>query len=273
MSAAASWLAGLPRLHAKARRQWAIHRHCRPLPIAPVRPLVSFTFDDAPASAFTAGRCVLERHGLRGTYYVSLGLLGQGSPSGPIAEAHALRDALAAGHELGCHTYDHLDAWQVPPQAYIASVDANARALEALLPGARFETFAYPKSGARATVKPALAQRFLACRHGGQCANTGQADRDLLAACFLDRSQRADLSFLRHLIEHNARSGGWLIFATHDVQPDPSPWGCTPAFLEAVVRHALRTGTEVLPVREALRAAAVRPMRAPAASLAAPQRP
>ncbi len=217
---------------------------------------MSFSFDDAPRSAFVTGGRLLAEHGLRGSYYVSLGLLGQGSASGPLGGLQELREAAAAGHELGCHTHDHLDAWEVPAAAYVASVEANARALERLMPGTRFETFAYPKSGAVAAVKPALARRFLACRHGGQHANAGQVDRDLLAACFLDRHQHADLSFIRHLLEDNARRRGWLIFATHDVAPNPSPWGCTPGFLEAVVRHALRTGSRVLPVREALREAA-----------------
>jgi hypothetical protein len=38
------------------------------------------------------------------------------------------------------------------------------------------------------------------------------------------------------------------------VATEPSRWGCTPAFLEAVLRHALRTGSRVLPVNEACRA-------------------
>ena len=244
------------RAQAGTRRALASRLHRRTLAVAPVQPLVSFSFDDAPRSAFVAGARVLERHGLRGTYYVSMGLLGQAGPSGPLGGPDDLRAAVTAGHELGCHTHDHLDAWEVPAATYVASVQANAHALEALLPGARFETFAYPKSGAVAAVKPALAQRFLACRHGGQRGNAGRVDRDLLAACFLDRQQHADLSFVRHLLEDNARRRGWLIFATHDVAIHPSPWGCTPAFLEAVVRHALRTGSRVLPVREALREAA-----------------
>lgn len=244
------------RAQAGTRRALASRLHRRTLTVAPVQPLVSFSFDDAPRSAFVAGARVLERHGLRGTYYVSMGLLGQPGPSGPLGGPQELRAAVAAGHELGCHTHDHLDAWEVPAATYVASVQANARALDQLLPGARFETFAYPKSGAVAAVKPALAQRFLACRHGGQRGNAGRVDRDLLAACFLDRQQHADLAFLRHLLEDNARRRGWLIFATHDVAIHPSPWGCTPGFLDAVVRHALRTGSRVLPVREALREAA-----------------
>jgi peptidoglycan/xylan/chitin deacetylase (PgdA/CDA1 family) len=245
----------LARAQSGMRRALASRLHRRGLTVAPVQPLVSFSFDDAPSSAFDTGARVLEHHGVRGTYYVSLGLMGQPGPSGRLGGIEELRASVAAGHELGCHTHDHLDAWQVRPGEFLASVEANSRALQRILPGEHFETFAYPKSGAVAAVKPALAQRFLACRHGGQRGNNGRVDRDLLAACFLDRQQHADLSFVRHLLEDNARKRGWLIFATHDVAADPSPWGCTPGLLEAVVRHALRTGSRILPVREALRAA------------------
>jgi peptidoglycan/xylan/chitin deacetylase (PgdA/CDA1 family) len=243
----------LQRVLDRSRRELAQRLHQRRVRIAPAQPLVSFTFDDAPRSALLAGRHVLERHGVRGTYYLSLGLLGQPGPSGPIATLQEVREAAQAGHELGCHTYDHLDAWHTPWFRYIDSVDANAQALAAHLPGARFETFAYPRSGAVAAVKPALARRFLCCRHGGQRGNEGQADLNLLQACYLDRHAKASLTFLRHLVERNARARGWLILATHDVAPEPSRWGCTPAFLDAVLRHALLTGSRVLPVREACR--------------------
>lgn len=246
---APAWIA---RAFARGRRELAARAYRRPLALGQGEPLVSFSFDDAPRTALVAGARVLERLGLRGTYYLSLGLLGGGSESGPIADVHDVRAVAASGHELGCHTHDHLDAWHVSAHAYLASVDRNAQHLSELLPDLRFETFAYPKSGARARVKPGLAARFRACRHGGQRGNEGVIDRDLLAACFLDQHMRPSLTLLRHLIDRNAARGGWLIFATHDVAPDPSRWGCTPAFLAAVARHAVASGARVLPVREAL---------------------
>jgi hypothetical protein len=47
-------------------------------------PLVSFSFDDAPASAATTGARILESHGARGAYFLSAGLAGQDSPMGPM---------------------------------------------------------------------------------------------------------------------------------------------------------------------------------------------
>src|SRR4051794_20369635 len=70
-------------------------------------PLISFTFDDFPCSAFRTGGRILKEAGLRGTFYASLGLMGTEAPTGKIFLLDDLRDAAAEGHEIGCHTYGH----------------------------------------------------------------------------------------------------------------------------------------------------------------------
>jgi hypothetical protein len=54
------------------------------------------------------------------------------------------------------------------------------------------------------------------------------------------------------LIEENARRKSWLIFYTHDVQPQPSPWGCTADLLRATVSCAVQSGSRILTVQDAL---------------------
>jgi hypothetical protein len=141
----------------------------------------------------------------------------------------------------------------VPCAAYIASVQRNREALHEIIPGAEFTTFAYPKSGATASVKSALRNNFVCCREGGQVANIDGTDLRRLKACFLDRRTEIDIEFIRSLVDHNAARRGWLIFATHDVTAHPSPYGCTPEFLEAVARYVSRSGALLLPVGEACR--------------------
>ena len=45
----------------------------RPVAIPSQKPFISFTFDDFPRSAWLTGGAILERFGVRGTYYASLG--------------------------------------------------------------------------------------------------------------------------------------------------------------------------------------------------------
>lgn len=244
-------LSFVKRARGKVQRTLAARLHRRELRLAGKQPAVSFTFDDAPRTAFGAGAAILEAHGARGTYYMSLGLLSTTGEVGPIAEPRDLERALERGHELGCHTFDHHDAWYTDCASYIASVDRNRAALQGLLPGHAFRSFAYPKSGATAAVKPALAQRFECCRGGGQTFNAGTTDLNLLSACFVDRRARVDLRFISALIDRNAEAGGWLIFAAHGISDGDAQFGCSTAFFETIVQRAVASGSRVLTVSAA----------------------
>jgi hypothetical protein len=241
----------LRRAIGKGRRTLAAKFQRRELAIDTPMPLISFSFDDAPRTSFEVGGEVLSEHGIRATYYMSLGLLDSETELGPIASPEHLLRAVEAGHELGCHTFHHHDAWLTPSREYIESVDENRRALHRLLPDYAFHSFAYPKNGARLSVKAALEQRFDCCRGGGQSFNSGIVDLNLLNACFLDRRARVDLNFVRTLIDGNSEQRGWLIFAAHDISDGALDFGCAVDFFKAVVRQALYSGALILPVAAA----------------------
>jgi hypothetical protein len=82
---------------------------------------------------------------------------------------------------------------------------------------------------------------------------TGEGDLNYLSAFFLEKS-RDDFDAVATLIEQNRRARGWLVLATHDVDDHPTPYGCTPAFFEAVVRRVVESGATVLPVAAACEA-------------------
>lgn len=235
----------------KVRRLLADRFGRRTVSIEMPVPIISFTFDDAPRTAFSTGREILTQFGARATYFVSLGILDAETEVGKIASLGDLARAVDDGSELGCHTFDHLDAWHASSTTFMASVVRNREALHQILPDARFTTFAYPKSGAKLSIKSALGNTFICCRGGGQATNEGSADLNLLKACFVDRRTGVDIEFIRTLVDYNAARRGWLILATHDVATDPSPFGCTPEFLEAIVQYASRSGALLLPVGEA----------------------
>jgi peptidoglycan/xylan/chitin deacetylase (PgdA/CDA1 family) len=223
----------------------------RPLRLTPGTSYVSFTFDDFPVSALSEGGRILAEHGVRGTYFVSLGLLGQPSPSGPIATVDHLHTVVKDGHELGCHTFDHLDGTQTTPSEFARSIEANRAALARHALGVAFDVFAYPLNGPTLEVKRAVSSYFAACRGGGQMFNRDGADLNMLKAYFLDRRQSTSFDAVARMIEMNAAAGGWLIFATHDIGPSPSLYGCDPEHLESVVRLAIKSGSNVLPMGEA----------------------
>ena len=241
----------------------AIYR--RRLVVELAQPLISFTFDDFPRSAFTTAGSILKRHGVFGTYYASLNLMGKDSPVGRIFYRDDLKDLTSQGHELGCHTFEHCHSWNTPADQYERAILKNQWMLNDVLPNAFFRTFSYPYSAPQLSIKKMAGTHFLCCRGGGlrpgkylhrhdgggQTFNCGVVDLNYLCAFFLEKSRDAP-GEVKRLIDENSRAGGWLIFATHDVRTDPSPYGCTPAFFEQVVQWSLDSGARVLPVVQAL---------------------
>jgi peptidoglycan/xylan/chitin deacetylase (PgdA/CDA1 family) len=214
-------------------------------------PMISFSFDDFPRSALQIGGTILRQRGFAGTYYTSLGLMGQNAPTGEIFLREDLDELVRQEHELACHTFDHCDSWQTEPSAFEASILRNQQKLALLLPGARFTSLSYPISWPRPQTKRRVARYYECARGGGQIFNAGTVDLNYLKAFFIEQS-REDFDAIQRVIDANARARGWLIFATHDICDSPTRFGCTPALFEKVVEHSANSGASILPVRPAL---------------------
>jgi peptidoglycan/xylan/chitin deacetylase (PgdA/CDA1 family) len=224
----------------------------KPLAIHPERPLISFSFDDFPQSALRLGGAILRESDLLGTYYVSLGLMNAEVESGRMFELSDLNMLREQGHELGCHTFSHCHSGDTDTKSFERAIIENQHALHDLFPGAEFKTFSYPISSPRPWSKKRASSHFLSCRGGGQTFNHGTADLNNLSAYFLEKS-RHDINLAKDMIDRNRQAQGWLIFATHDISDNPTPYGCAPGFFEQVVRYAVDSGAKVLPVLDALR--------------------
>ena len=241
-SADASWRGKLRRRNARLWRR-------RRLSGRPARPIVSFTFDDVPESAAVAGAEALEARGWRGTFYISAGLFGREGPMGRYAGPQDVRRLARAGHEIGCHTYTHLECGPAAPDRIARDIEINAVALAELC-GGPLQTFAYPFGDVSCEAKAELAPRFRLLRalHGG-LARQG-TDLNQAPAVPIDGPEGEARGAL--WIERAARSRAWLILCLHDVAADRSFWGCTPEALARLIARAEACGCEILPVAQAL---------------------
>lgn len=212
--------------------------------------IVSFTFDDFPRTAYQAGGSILRAYGFKGTYYASLGLMGKESPVGKIFNLSDLENIICDGNEIGCHTYDHIDASEAEPSLFKVSILRNQRALAQLLPGFQFKTFAYPRNSPRPQSKRLVSKFYVCSRGGGQSANFNRVDANLLKSFFIDYKSRADISALKRLIDRTVTNKGWLILATHDISGNPSRFGCTPAFFQEIAEYVAKSNAVVLGVYE-----------------------
>jgi peptidoglycan/xylan/chitin deacetylase (PgdA/CDA1 family) len=217
------------------------------------RPLVSFTFDDVPSSAFYNGAPVLEKYGVKGTFYIAPGICGTQDEHWDVIRIEDVAELHARGHEIACHTYSHVKVQALDAQQM---VDENQRcrdALERVCEGSRLDNFAYPFGVVSLPRKLQLQKEFSSCRGIYTGLNTGLVDLGLLRTVELyDRTLPREN--IKRIYSEAMRENAWVIFYTHDVADPPSWIGCTPSLLEEAVAEAKAMGLACVSVEEGMAA-------------------
>ena len=218
------------------------------------RPIASITFDDFPKSAWTAGGPLLARHGVRGTYYTAGGLAGRTLKGLDYYDAEDLIALRDAGHEIACHGFAHEPTPRLSSAALAADAERNAQFLMGVLNGAMPVSYAFPYGAVSPRTKLFYARRFSNVRGVHPGVNDGILDLAQLRTFGIEK-HTWDEARIAAAIARAQKNRGWIVFHTHDVSDDPSPYGCTPAMLETVLKRLAGAGIEVLPMREAMRVA------------------
>lgn len=235
----------------KMRRRAGRYLGVRPMPVAPERGVLSLSFDDIPVSAWTEAGPVLDQHGVKATYYVCGGLAGGRNLDLPQFETAHLQALHAAGHEVGCHTFEHVSTLTLSPSELEASLARNAAWVAERLDGYRMTTFAYPFGDCALKAKAVIDRRFRSGRGVRDGVNAGRADRANLQAIGLE-SRRLPGYDLEALVRQAADERGWLIAYGHDVSDRPTPYGCRPEDIDRLIGLAKDAGLDILPVGVAL---------------------
>jgi len=216
-------------------------------------PMVTFTFDDVPASACDLGARILERHGARGTFYVAGRGCGSANAGGPLrASIDQLRTIWANGHEIGCHTFSHPAVRYMSFDELDSELDRNQSVLKTISSDIVVRNFAYPYGDMSVRTKRYLETRFDSCRSGHAGINTTVADLGALNAWPLDNAS-VDRLKVAELIAETVRTSGWLIFYSHDVADQPSRFGVSPDLLKWAVDGAEEAGCRLTTIAQSLR--------------------
>ena len=246
----------LCRVQSRTRATLARMTPVRRVPSRLQRPAASFSFDDFPRSALTAGGDLLARYGGKATYYAAGAFCGAREDGVDYYDLDDLRAAHAAGHEVACHSFDHVRGSRITSDALEDDLDRNADFLRGTL-GADLplDTFAYPFGHVSPRTKRLMGRRFAASRGIQPGVNAGVLELAELKAIPLERrSWRPEQ--VERLVEKASASRGWIIFFSHDVSDDPSPFGATPGMLEHALMTVREAGLDILTVRDALARAA-----------------
>jgi peptidoglycan/xylan/chitin deacetylase (PgdA/CDA1 family) len=220
------------------RNQILSSLYTRPASTSQQGPMVSFCFDDFPRTASSAGGSILKSFGVHGTYY------------GDQFTQEDIESLLVDGHEIGSHTFSHTSCRSAPSDLFENEVTKGRNTILDLI-GQDAANFAYPYGHVSIRSKRRIGPQMESSR--GICGgiNGPVADLNLLCANSLygdlDQCNKAET-----LLLENIKRQGWLIFYTHDVRWNPSPFGCTPAHLGKVVSFAEKIGCNIVSVKEAV---------------------
>ena len=237
----------MQRLGAFTARQTTVKPAC----LRFARPVASFTFDDFPRSAWDAGAPVLERFGARGTFYAAGRYCGAREDGLDYYDAAMLRVVVAGGHEVGCHSFGHQPGPAMAPEALEADLARNAAFLGEAAGLTGPFSFAYPFGLVSTRTKRLAGARYPSARGIHPGVNGRDSDLSQLKAIALERrSWRPDV--VERWVETARAEQAWLVFFTHDVGEDPSPYGCTQAMLEHALAAVTAGGFDLAPVKQAL---------------------
>ena len=212
------------------------------------RPIVSFTFDDCPKSAFDNGVTKLDAMGWKSTIYIASGLFGITNHLGlHMTEAEVLT-AHEAGHEIGGHTYSHCDLSAMSLEDAKADINKNRQAFRtAGLPPC--PTFAYPYGQTTVATKRTLSKQYKGMRGIRSGAMQGKVDLNQINSSPLFTGDP-----VKKLIGqiNSLPPNSWTTIFTHDIRDNPSKWGCTPSEMDAVIAAVKDSRAEVLTVAGAI---------------------
>jgi peptidoglycan/xylan/chitin deacetylase (PgdA/CDA1 family) len=217
-------------------------------------PMVSFTFDDAPKSAAAVGVPILDTYNARATFYVAGGLVDQWSGHWAGISGDEIVELHRKGHEIACHTFSHTRTTDLDAAALAAEIEDNRRFLLALDPSIQIENFAYPYGLGSVWRKGQLKKIFHSSRGIIPGVNSGVADLQFLRATPLI-NRDIDRDGIDRVFDEAVAKNGWLIFYSHDVATEPSPYGCSPSLLRHALDAAAQRNVQILSVADALRSA------------------
>jgi peptidoglycan/xylan/chitin deacetylase (PgdA/CDA1 family) len=232
-----------------ARRQVLCSLYPRTVPLGNRGPIVSFSFDDFPRTAYTVGGGILKGLGVRGTYYAAIGVMNTSNELGDLFRPEDLISLIADGHEVASHTFSHISCRSVSCSAFREEIEKGRRAIQEITGVADSGNFAYPFGDVTLKAKKAFGPHMISCRSIFPGFNGPNVDLNLLRAnCLcgdLDKSEQ-----VQKLILENNKRNSWLIFYSHDVRLRFSAFGCSPSLFELAVSFAVRQGSRILTIGE-----------------------
>jgi len=210
------------------------------------RGLVSLTFDDGWATHSTQALPKLNQFGMKGTFYVVSGFLGQ---SGYMTNNQVL-GLKAAGHEIASHTVSHPHLPTLTSAQQDAELNNSKTALQTLI-GAPVPNFATPYGEYNAQVLDKIKAAYASHRTVLDGYNV-KGDTDVYQLKVQNILNTTTLAQVQGWIDTAKAQNSWLILVYHNIVSNPDTYDTTPAKLTQHLQAIQNSGLAVRTVQEAL---------------------
>ncbi|WP_434994487.1 polysaccharide deacetylase family protein [Arthrobacter sp. Ld5] len=216
------------------------------------RTIVSLTFDDGNDDQFEAAQ-IMNDHDLKGTFYVSSGLLadepGSGDPPPTTMTVDQVRTLQDEGHEIGGHTATHNNLTKLVPDEAQRQICRDRATLIDL--GLRVTSFAYPFGASTGeTQRLAAACGYNSARALGEIRSPAvPGEDDICAGCPVAETMPPANPFrtkapnqventwtledLQKTVTTAETTGGWLQLTFHHMDDTGNELSIPPSVFEA----------------------------------------
>lgn len=208
--------------------------------------MVTFSFDDSWISQYTVALPILEKAGIKGTFYIT---------TEPIQKAwddfmvpSQVKEIANKGHEIGDHTTTHPHLTKLSQSNITKEVTDSKKYLENLI-GTSVTTFAYPYGEFNATVKNAVKSAgYLSARGINDGLNKNTSDKyNLLSPCIL---KSTPFSEIKESIDNAISNDGWYILCFHEIRPDGDEYSLTESQFQQIVDYVKSVGVKTVTIKE-----------------------
>lgn len=215
------------------------------------KPIASITFDDFPHSAWRVGGKILAKHNAKATYYAVGEFCGKTIDGLAQFEEKDLHEIIAAGHEIASHTFDHNRVYSHSNAEIVDFERKNQEFFDKALGDYPLSNFAYPYGEISPRTKMAYSEIFATSRGIRDGINGKWIDLAQLKAIGIEK-RHYDKARIDDFIFQAIEAKAWIIFFTHDIDDNPSPYGATLKMLDDTLQTIVDKGIEIKTIKAAL---------------------
>ncbi len=216
-------------------------------------PLISVTFDDGHASTYEVAMPLLQKHGIRTTQYILSGT----SNDPKYVSWKQIGEMQKAGHEIGCHSYDHADLRKLDDKALNFQLkDCKDQLTKRFGP---IHSFASPYGSQDARTLRAVGSYFSNQRNTSGDPYNGASEADVNVSVNYDPmniigvTMRSDMTVdhLKDLVAFARKHNGWLVLTYHQANDKSSIYALDTEQFDTQFEYLSKSDVRIVTMHEA----------------------